>query len=172
MSEILLSRLVQGGAALAALCFAVRHPPQKDPRDGVVWILKSRTGDFINFPTTETPFEGSRTRMFRPRIIARRIAAGRVFTVHKALKGGKFVPLNRNKVFSGRLVKIRIGPESFAPLRRQLHACGVSHLSMVPDLDGVGAHLTWRYAWYDDEHSPKLRHQSQRRSQRSRRRMR
>lgn len=143
-------------SALAGLWFAVRKPAEKDtkgnPGDGVVWILKSKTDDFIDFPTSENPFKGKRTRIFRPRIIARRIAAqAGVFTVHKVLEGGRFIPLERNRIFSSRLVKVRVGAASFAALRKQLYACGVSYLSMVPDLDGVGDHLTWRYTWYADE---------------------
>ncbi len=143
-------------SALAALWFVVRKPPEKDkngnPRDGVVWVLKPETSDFINFPTPERPFEGKRTRIFRPRFVARRIAAqAGLFTVHKVMEGGHFVPLEKNKIFSRKLVKARVGAASFATLRKQLYACGVTYLSMVPDLDGVGEYLTWRYTWYEDE---------------------
>jgi FRG domain-containing protein len=143
-------------SALAALWFVVRKAPEKDEsgnsRDGVVWILKSETEDFINFPTQESPFKITRTRIFRPRIIARRIAAqAGLFTVHKAMTGARFIPLERNTIFSRRLVKVRVGAASFPPLRKQLYACGVTYLSMVPDLDGVGEHLTWRYTRYEDE---------------------
>ena len=79
-------------SATAALWFVVRNPPARDvkskPRDGVVWVLKPSTDDFVDIRTKETPFEGKRTRIFRPAVIARRIAAqAGVFTVHKLLAG-------------------------------------------------------------------------------------
>lgn len=116
-----------------------------------MWILKSRTGDFIDFPTAETPFSGARTRIFRSKVISRRIAAqSGIFTVHKVLDGSRFVPLEKNIQFSSRLVKVPVHAAGFASLRKEL-AWGVNHLSMFPDLDGLGRHLNWRYTWYEDE---------------------
>ncbi len=140
----------------AALWFVVKKPPTKDEkgelRKGVVWILMPHLEDFINFPTDESPFRGSRTRIFMPKVITRRIAAqAGVFTVHKVINGNQFVRLEKNKNFSKKLVKVIVSPDSFGPLRKELNTCGVNHLSMFPDLDGLGQHLAWRYTWYEDE---------------------
>jgi FRG domain len=154
-------------SALAALWFTVKDSPIKDeqnkPRNGVVWILKSQTDDFINFPTPKTPFNGKRTRIFRPKIIARRIAvqAG-LFTVHMVLSERRIIPLEHNRFFSKKLVKIIVPARAFAQLRKQLNACGINYSSMFPDLDGLCDHLTWRYTWLDDERRLRLEHSKRR----------
>lgn len=137
-------------SALAGLWFCVRRPPKKDERgsllDGVVWILKSIPKDFITFPTDESPYEPVRTRVFRPRTVTRRILAqSGVFTCHKRRSDGKFVKLESNTAYKGRLVKIAILANNFAPLREELMVNGVSSLSLFPDLDGLAAHLELRY---------------------------
>jgi hypothetical protein len=137
-------------SALAALWFCVRKPPKFDkggkPLDGVVWILKTVPDDFITFPTEESPYQSSRTRIFRPRAIARRIMAqGGVFTCHKRTSAKKFVTLESNKAYKSRLVKIPIKNKLFARLREDLMANGVSSLALFPDLDGLTAHLERRY---------------------------
>jgi hypothetical protein len=85
-------------------------------------------------------------------VIARRIAAqAGVFTVHKLIAGTRFVPLERNRRFSAKLVKIRVPANAFPALRRELHSCGINYASMFPDLDGACRHLMWRYTWFEDE---------------------
>lgn len=144
--------------ALPALWVAVKDGPQMGHENGVVWFLRTVPADFINFgdevlpykSTTKavTPFNLQRTRIFRPRLIAERIAAQRgIFTVHKALKGRQdpFLPLEKNSAFSKRLVKIHIPSESFDKLRKQLDFCGINEATVFPDLDGPCGHLTWRF---------------------------
>jgi hypothetical protein len=137
-------------SALAGLWFCVRGTPKKDDAGreiaGVVWILKTRPADFIEFPTDESPYHPGRTKIFRPRTIARRIVAqSGVFTCHKRTKEGKFVRLESNTSFKDRLVKVQIAAAQFASLREGLMANGVSSLSLFPDLDGLAAHLERRY---------------------------
>jgi hypothetical protein len=135
---------------LAALWFCVGKRPRKDDRDnyqdGVVWILKTRREDFLNSPTSESPFAQGKTRIFRPRSIARRILAqDGVFTCHKLTAEGRFVALNKNRTYKHRLVKVIIPAAQFATLREQLVASGVSNASLFPDLDGLARHLQFRY---------------------------
>jgi hypothetical protein len=149
-------------SALAALWFAVKKPPlvldDKTLRHGVVWILKPVKDDFIKSTSDESPFEGRRTRIFRPKVIARRIAAqAGVFTVHKVFDEGRSVSLEKNSLFAKKLEKVIVPPDSFRSLRKELNACGVNYLSMFPDLDGLGQHLAWRYTWYKDELSIQTR---------------
>ena len=102
--------------------------------------------DFINFPTEASPYNLGRTRIFRPRIIDRRIMAqSGVFTCHKRMSDGRFIKLERNKTYMDQLVKIPIKGRSFKALREDLMANGVSSLSLFPDLDGLTAHLSRRY---------------------------
>jgi hypothetical protein len=86
---------------LAALWFAVRKAPKRDedgkPCGGVLWLLKTKTEDFINFPTKESPYQRGKTHIFRPRTIARRIMAqSGVFTCHKRTSDGRFISLESN----------------------------------------------------------------------------
>ena len=137
-------------SALAALWFCVKRSPKKDKKgalqDGVVWFLKTSPDDFIEFPTTETPFSNKKTRIFRPRVVARRILAqSGVFTCHKRMADGRFIPLNKNKAYSKRCIKVSIPASTFVDIRQQLEACGVNRLTLFPDLDGLAGHLERRY---------------------------
>lgn len=143
-------------SALAALWFCVKRSPKKDKegtlQDGVIWLLKTSPDDFIEFPTTETPFSNKKTRIFRPRVIARRILAqSGLFTCHKRMADGRFIPLNTNKTYKKRLIKVNIPASSFGDIRQQLEACGVHRLTLFPDLDGLAGYLEQRYF-----HEPKL----------------
>lgn len=144
--------------ALLALWVAVKDGPQPEHEHGVVWVLRTVPEDFINFgdevlphkgtANALTPFNLPHTRIFRPRLIAERIAAQRgIFTVHKARKTSKspFLPLERNSAFTGRLVKIPIPNKRFEGLRKQLDLCGINEATVFPDLDGLCGHLAWRF---------------------------
>ena len=137
-------------SALAALWFCVKKPPKKNKMgkrlDGVVWILKTSPDDFINFPTKETPFKRGKTRIFRPCSVTRRIVAqSGVFTCHKRTSARKFIPLDSNTLYEHRLERIDIPARYFNKIREQLVASGVSSASLFPDLDGLAAHLQYRY---------------------------
>lgn len=135
--------------SLAALWFCVCGQPIEDGekvQDGVVWIFKTKSEDFIDFPTDESPFSTGKTRVFRPRSVTRRILAQTgVFTCHKRTKQGKFVSLETNRSYKKRLVKVRVVGERFAGIRDHLLANGVSRLALFPDLDGLAGHLEGRY---------------------------
>ncbi|MES1952588.1 FRG domain-containing protein [Salinisphaera sp. S4-8] len=132
-------------SALVALWFTVNKPPKEIDgcvSDGVVWVFKTKPDDFITFPTKESPFSQGRTRIFRPRSVTRRILAQTgVFTCHKRTKEGKYVTLEKNRSYKGRLVKIFISGSQFKSIRGHLLANGVSRLALFPDLDGLARHL-------------------------------
>lgn len=143
-------------SALAALWFAVKDPPRLDPsgnrRNGVVWIMTPIVKDFINPPdSSESPYTGRRTRLFRPRVIGRRISAQiGLFSVHKTVKSAhskseRIIPLETNIHFKEKLQKYPVPWRDFEILREELYACGVNHATMFPDLDGLCRHLSWRY---------------------------
>lgn len=132
-------------SALAALWFCVKYPPKKNEQgkelDGVVWLLKTKVEDFIEFPTTKSPYSLGRTRVFRSRSVSKRILAqSGVFTCHRQLPTGEFIPLEKNANYKERLVKIIIPANSFHRIRDQLNACGVNSVSLFPDLDGLASH--------------------------------
>ena len=136
-------------SALTALWFTVNKPPLKSEdglKNGVVWIFKTKPSDFIDFPNDASPFSQGRTRIFRPRSVTRRILAqAGVFTCHKKTKAGKFVPLEKNRSYKTRLVRVFVSAGSFKSIREHLLANGVSQLALFPDLDGLAKHLERRY---------------------------
>lgn len=138
-------------SALTALWFCVRFEPKKDHHgilsDGVIWILKSHEDDFIELSDPkESPYSRGKTRIFRPRVVTRRILAqSGVFTCHKPTKKGHFVKLESNAAYSSRLIRMPIPAKLFAGLREDLMASGVSSASLFPDLDGLAAHLERRF---------------------------
>jgi len=141
-------------SALAALWFCVEQSPVIDKsgfNDGVVWIFKTTKEDFVDFQTDENPYSPSRTRIFRPRFISRRIMAqSGLFTCHKRTKEGSFVPLEKNKNYKQRLVMIDIAGDKFSCMKEQLWTSGITNLALFPDLDGLTGNLEMRYF-----HSPK-----------------
>lgn len=139
-------------SAMSALWFAVSQEPKDaesgEPGIGVVWIMKPKRTDFIKFPTEQSPFEVTRTRIFTPRVVSERISAqAGLFTVHAAVQAhdGPFIPLADHKHFSAKLIKLRIPHEHFNSLRIQLHQCGVNSATVFPDMVGLCRHLRWRY---------------------------
>ena len=144
-------------SALAALWFCVEKGPARnkagDMIDGVVWIFETRVGDFITADESQsgTPFNQKRTRIFRPRFVSRRIMAqAGLFTCHRLRTDGEFLPLERNKSYKNKLLKVGIAATAFSEIREQLNGAGVSSLSLFPDLDGLAEHLTERY--FHDPH--------------------
>ncbi|PYV22901.1 MAG: hypothetical protein DMG24_15455 [Acidobacteria bacterium] len=60
-------------------------------------------------------------------------------------KSEHLVALEDNTHFRGRLLKFIIPARTFKDFREQLNGCGVNRYSLFPDLDGLCAHLKWRY---------------------------
>lgn len=83
-------------SALAALWFAVeKEPGQKNDerKIAVVWMLKTEVGDFMKSDETDSPLNNPRTKIYRPKVITRRIdVQGGLFTVHHfRRKSGDFL---------------------------------------------------------------------------------
>lgn len=132
-------------SALAALWFAVREPVIDD---GVVWVLATRKEDFHqNAAHTAGPLSNSsRTLIYRPKAISRRIVAqSGIFTVHKLMDGSRFIALDNNKAYKYRLTKLMISPKKFPAIRKELNVLNTNAASIFPDLDGLCLHLKWRY---------------------------
>ncbi len=118
-------------SAVAALWFAVKDGAKRNKSNnkkkcGVVWILKPDVGDFLNGDDLrrQSPFKITRSRIFRPRVIADRIhAQSGVFTVHASAHssgGERLIPLEVNSIFTKKLYKIPISPDGFERIREQL----------------------------------------------------
>ncbi len=141
---------------LAALWFAVNQPALKKKGKalpGVVWVLVPRRGDYAVASTDNSPFTIDRTKIFRPKHIARRLVtqAG-WFTVHDLMsKENRFGPLETNKAYSARLTKLSIPPDSFAGMRSELDRFNVNASTLFPDIDGLCSHLQWANSLLNDE---------------------
>jgi hypothetical protein len=150
-------------SSLAALWFTVRNPAEKKDdgktlENGVVWVLCAAVDDFRLNTKHSGPFDNkSRTRIFRPKAISPRIGAqSGVFTVHRLQKPAadkkfKFVPLEKNRNYKDKLVKFIIPPSAFSSIRSELNMMNANAALLFPDLDGLCAHLLWRYSKLQDE---------------------
>jgi FRG domain len=142
-------------SGLVALWFAVKEAPHKNGQeyeDGVVWILIPDLEDYRGQGEVTSPLSNKITRIFRPKVISRRISSqSGAFTVHKINNGGKVVPFEKHSKFSDKLVKVNIPHGSFSKIRKSLHMLGVNHAMVFPDIDGLCRHLEWRFSKLDDE---------------------
>lgn len=144
---------------LAALWFAVENPadtpcpPKQSKPPAVVWVFHPTGDDYVNELSSASPFSGERTRVFRPKHIARRIIAqSGWFTVHKYIRSKKgFLALERMSRYKRALTKIIVPAESFADIRYELDRCGVNAASMLTDLSGLSHHIEWLHSLLEDE---------------------
>lgn len=139
-------------SALIGLWFAVKDVPEKKNQYGVVWIFSPDIDDFRTDIEKYGPLSNKITKIFRPKSITRRISAqSGVFTVHKINEGNKVVKFEKNPTFSNKLIKVKIESKNFASIRSGLNMLGINHGSVFPDIDGLCAHLQWRYTYLKDE---------------------
>ena len=118
-------------SALVALWFAVNQEPSGD-KEGVVWVLNAEVDDFRGKEEQEDPLSNKVTKVFRPRVVSKRISAqSGAFTVHKINDGGKIVKFETHKQFKNKLKKLVIPPESFPSIRKSLNIMGVNHSTKV-----------------------------------------
>jgi len=139
-------------SALVALWFAVKDVPLNKSKYSVVWILIPEVEDFRTETERYGPLSNKITKIFRPKIISRRISAQLgAFTVHKLNEGGHVISFENNKKFTKKLLKIRIPAKHHPSIRHRLNILGVNSASVFPDIDGLCAHLQWRYSYLKDE---------------------
>jgi len=133
---------------LAALWFTVEkeeEEPGGARPDGIVWVLKFIEKDFVNIGEEKNPFEVRKTMVYEPSHITKRITAqAAAFTVHRYMEGGSFIPLNKNKDFKSRLVKIVVPSGNFEELRGQLDRCGINAATLFADLDDLCKYIAWK----------------------------
>lgn len=137
---------------LAALWFAVSAPADDD-HPGVVWAFEPKESDFVINATHDSPYTVDRTRVFRPRHVARRVTAqSGWFTTHKYMASiNGFIPLENNANFLRRLRKVIIPATAFAALRSDLDRCGINAATLLADLDGLSRTIQWQHSLLEDE---------------------
>lgn len=124
----------------------------KNNQNSVVWAFSPQKQDLV-ISGKESPFEGRRTKVFQPNHVTRRIVVqGGWFTVHKYIQSkGRFIPLEKNKLYKKRLIKFIIPPSSFQDLRYDLDRCGINDASLFPGLYGLCKHIVWEHSLLSDE---------------------
>jgi hypothetical protein len=134
-----------------SLWFAVNQPPSQG-QNGVVWILRPTEEDFAGDSDKNT-LECKRHMVFAPKDLTERITAQVAwFTVHKCWSGHpQFEPLEHSQEFGNKLTKILIPANRFAHLRFHLDRYAVNHASVFPGLDGLSAHIKWKWCFLSDE---------------------
>ncbi|WP_448556905.1 FRG domain-containing protein [Thalassotalea montiporae] len=138
-------------SALIALWFAVQKEPIED-RHGVVWVLKPEISDFRNTEKIEDPLSNKLTKIFRSRVVSKRISAqAGAFTVHRINSDGQMIRLENNTKFKNKLSKFIVPAEHFASIRKSLKMMGVNHSTVFPDIDGLCQHLERRFSKLKDE---------------------
>lgn len=143
-------------SALAALWFTVKDTPYKKrdstTENGVVWLMMPKVDDFRTDTEQFGPLSNKITKIFRPKVISRRISAQLgAFTVHKINAKGRVVRFEEHANFKKKLMKIIVPPEHFSRIRHRLDMLGVNTATLFPDIDGLCSHLKWRYSYLDDE---------------------
>jgi len=138
-------------SALVALWFAVQNPP-KDRENGIVWVLKSEISDFRDTEKFGDPFKNNATKIFRSRVVSKRISAqAGVFTAHRIDVSNKVVQFESNATFREKLTRLIIPAENFSSIRASLKMMGVNHSTVFPDIDGLCQHLERRFSKLEDE---------------------
>lgn len=126
-------------SALAGLWFAVATDPPNNEEHGVVWVLDGPNEK--KFDSSDNIFKLAKTYFFQPFHLDRRIVAQSAwFSIYRHNRS-KFLPLERQDRYRNALKRFIIPREQFDSLRQELRLLGVSHASMFPDLEGLGADI-------------------------------
>jgi FRG domain len=128
---------------LCALWFAVKDGP-KDNEDGVVWMF-SHEADDIAEQDSESPFEGSRTKLFQPKHLTRSIVAQNGwFTVHKYIPDSSgFVAFEKNRLYKQECKRLRVPRSRFLLLESQLDRIGINESTIFPNIEGLCRYLNF-----------------------------
>jgi hypothetical protein len=134
---------------LAALWFAVSTMSKKGGR-AVVWRVSTVDRDFVSkAELKKSPFALSRTKFFEPDHVSSRILAQEsYFSVHKywnSDNSGKYVALDKQKEFAGKLIKFVVKKGREEEVMIQLDHLGLNFANLFPDLYGLSKHLAVRH---------------------------
>ncbi len=131
---------------LVALYFALLNSKFEDRSEGVVWLLKIKSDEAVVSRKGSNPFVQKNTVVFRPNFVSRRLEAqSGWFSLHRYLEiRDHFVPLERNKDFKDRLVKITVPRRHASSILEDLSLCGINAATLFPDLDGISKFINWK----------------------------
>jgi len=129
--------------AFFALWFAVYSDNSECNENRVLFVLEVSSSDLRQPEKGKSIFALSRTYVFQPPHISRNISAQSAwFTAHKYIQErNKFIPLEKNKNFAGKIVKYIISKKAVPNIRAELKYLGINQFSLFPDLDHLAKHL-------------------------------
>lgn len=141
---------------LAALWFAVASGSEKE--QAVVWQIRVEQKDYVSREERRgSPFELKRTKFLQPDHISPRVLAQEsYFSVHRywdanVAKGRRYVALEDQKEFKGKLTKYVIQKGVKATMFASLDRLGLNFANLMPDLDGLSRHLAIRYKLFIED---------------------
>lgn len=128
---------------LVALWFAICKV-SKNRESGIVWVFKTKPEDSVT--RDANPYTGKLTQVFQPNHFTPRvIAQSGWFTYHKyATPSKKFIPLNTNTRYGGRVFSIEIASGRFECIKTELDRCGINSATLFPDLVGLCEKIAWK----------------------------
>ena len=134
--------------ALWFSCFTDRkdgsETTTENPR--IVSALLVREDDIVDTRKSAGPYDQPATRVFRPNHVTRTITVQNGwFTVHKYLETESFVPLNKHRDYSDRLVEFKVETETIRrSILSMLDKMGINSFSLFPDAYGLSEYLEWK----------------------------
>ncbi len=135
------------GNPLAALWFAfIKEKGKNSDKDSdrIVWLFFVNKNELCD-TSNSSPFDRGITDVFRPNNITNRITSQNGwFTVHKFQEDKKMTPLNDQKRYNGRLIKIKIAEKYRNYYLNILDIMGINNFSLFPDLEGLSNYLEWK----------------------------
>jgi hypothetical protein len=133
------------GNPLVALWFAFKDSIN-DNENRAVWLMNLEESDFAT-TSSGSPFAQSRTKVFKPNHITKRITAQNGwFTIHKFIeKENKFIKLNTNSQYSKKITRYDIPNQERNDILEGLDLLGINHFSLFPDLVGLSDYLNWKH---------------------------
>ncbi|WP_207420423.1 FRG domain-containing protein [Desertivirga brevis] len=134
--------------ALTALWFATNENPVHRNSTGysIVWVLMPLSDDYEFKVEGHHPFLIEKTRIFRPRIIKQRINnQSGVFSIQPSHEVENKCELDKTDIFSNKLLKLKIPISNSKEIKEDLNTLGINAFTIFPELEGLCAHLQWRY---------------------------
>lgn len=125
--------------AFVALWFAVEKIDDMTSKNGVLWMLNASTEDLTKPSYDSSIYDLSRTYIFQPLQITRKITAqSGWFSIHKYIEQqNTFIPLDNNKTFRKKLTKYLIPTDNFKIIKNELKEMGINKFSLFQDINSL-----------------------------------
>lgn len=128
---------------LVALWFALEKY-EEEGGSPEVWVLTPSIDDYVTPEKGLRPFQGTRTKVFKPIFqIPRVVAQKGCFTLFKHVEkySSAFVPLEKNFELRKKIQRIRISERSCKIILQELERNGYNHEYIYPDIDEVSKRI-------------------------------